>query len=117
MATSTARKPHQRYHLANGDRVPGVTTVLDVINKPALVPWGNRLGFQRINSTEFLNHVADAGTLAHSLIQHLLTGAEQDTYGYDDDQVRMAQNALASFRAWSRDKAPRDEGHGVVARL
>ncbi len=104
MAVSTARKPHQRYHLANGDRVLGVTTILDVINKPALPPWANKLGHQGINSTEFLNHVADAGTLAHLLIQSRLTGAEQDTDGYDNDQVSMAQNALASFRAWARDK-------------
>ncbi len=105
MTTSTARKPHQVYRLTDGTKVPGVTTVLDVINKPALVPWANKLGRQGVNSTEFLNHVADAGTLAHLLIQSRLTGAEQDTDGYDNDQVSMAQNALASFGAWATDKA------------
>ena len=48
MTTSTVTrkaKAPQHYHLSNGDRIPGVTTILAVINKPALVPWANGLGF------------------------------------------------------------------------
>ncbi|MCH7577243.1 MAG: hypothetical protein IH822_05560 [Chloroflexi bacterium] len=105
MAVRTARKPHQRYYARDGTLLPGVTTILSVINKPALPVWANKLGFQRINSTEFLIHVADAGTLSHHLIEARLTGAEQDASGYDDDQVSMAQNALSSFGAWAEGKS------------
>ena len=100
----TVRVYRQVYRLADGTRVPGVTTILYTINKPALPAWANKLGRQGINSTEFLDHVADAGTLSHALIEAQLTGSAADTSGYDDDQVRMAQNALASFRAWAGDK-------------
>ncbi len=105
MVTSTVTKPHQRYHLANGDRIPGVTTILDIINKPALVPWGNKLGFQGINSTERLNYLADAGTLAHALIAQRLGGDVADYAGYAPDQVCMAERALSGFYAWSEGKA------------
>ncbi len=105
MATSTARMPHQRYHLANGDRVPGVTTILDVIAKPALERWNNKQGLQGIDTSEYLPYVAGAGTLAHSLIERQLTGREQDTIGYGQEQVGMAENALASFNVWAQGKS------------
>ena len=105
MAVSTATKPHQVYRLSDSTKVPGVTSILSTIAKPALYRWNNSLGLRGIDTSEYLNHVADAGTLAHSMIQSQLTGAEQDTSGYTQDQIRMAENALASFRAWARGKS------------
>ena len=32
---------HTVYKTADGIRVPGVTTVLGVLNKPALIKWAN----------------------------------------------------------------------------
>ncbi len=105
MAVSTAaRKPHQVYHLVNGDRVPGVTTILSVINKPALYRWNNRLGLRGIDSQEHLTYLADAGSLAHELIAHRLGGPAPEAIGYSDDQINMAQNAVSSFDAWARGK-------------
>ena len=37
-------RAHITYKLADGTAVPGVTTVLSVLNKPALVKWANNLG-------------------------------------------------------------------------
>ncbi len=105
MAVSTARKPHQRYHLANGDRVPGVTTILDVINKPALPVWANRLGFNRVNATDHLDFLASAGTLAHHMIEHRLIGGALDIAGYTQDQTALAERALSGFLAWAEGKA------------
>ena len=48
-------KAHTAYKTAGGQRVPGVTTVLGVINKPALVPWANQLGLQGINSSTYVD--------------------------------------------------------------
>ena len=36
-------RPKQGYHNDAGHRVPGVTTVLGVLNKPALVGWAGKL--------------------------------------------------------------------------
>ena len=67
-------KAHTIYKLANGKRVPGVTTVLGIINKPALVKWANNLGLQGIDSTTYVDGTAKIGTLAHEMIQEYLGG-------------------------------------------
>ena len=108
MATSSVArkaKPHQRYYLKNGNLVPGVTTVLSVINKPALVPWANRLGLEGIKSSEYVDELADIGTLAHHLIQCHLTARAPDISDYTPQQVSLAENAVSSFQAWARGKA------------
>ncbi len=108
MATSpVARKarPHQRYNARDGTLLPGVTTVLSVINKPALVPWANRLGLEGIKSSEYVDELAAIGTLAHHLIECHLTAGSPDISGYTPDQVSLAENAVASFHAWARGKA------------
>ena len=40
-------KTHQRYYDKAGTMLPGVTTILGVLNKPALVPWANKLRARR----------------------------------------------------------------------
>ncbi len=103
MVTSTARK--QRYYARDGTLLPGVTSVLSVISKPALPVWANRLGFNRVNSTEHLRYLADAGTLAHSLIAQQLGGPAADYAGLSPDQITMAERALSGFYSWSEGKS------------
>jgi hypothetical protein len=38
----TTKKPRRQYRDSDGRRLPGVTTVLGVLDKPALVPWAAR---------------------------------------------------------------------------
>ena len=98
--------PTRPYHLANDDRVPGVTTVLGLLAKPALVPWANGLGFDGINSTVYVDNLAGAGTLAHCLIQtHLTGGGTADYFGYTLEQIALAESALASFCSWEAGKS------------
>ena len=105
MTTSTARKPHQRYYLRSGDRVVGVTTVLDTISKPALYRWNNSLGLRGIDSIEHLDYLAGAGTLSHVMIGEQLGGPVADYAGYTPDQVSMAECALSGFHAWAEGKS------------
>ena len=39
---TTTKKPRRQYRDSDGKRLPGVTTVLGVLDKPALVPWAAR---------------------------------------------------------------------------
>jgi hypothetical protein len=104
MTTTTRKaKPHQRYYLGE-QLVPGVTTILGVLNKPALVPWANRLGLEGIKTTEYVDHLADIGTLAHRMIQCHLTGEELDLSDYTPNQVSAAENAVLSFFEWEKGK-------------
>jgi len=95
-------KAHRRYRLADGTPVPGVTTVLGVINKPALVKWANNLGLQGIDSSAYVDETARVGTLGHEMIQEYLGGPAWDRGAWDAGQVDLAENAVLSFFEWER---------------
>jgi len=95
-------KAHIRYELPNGIKVPGVTTVLGILNKPALVIWANRLGLQGIDSSKYRDEMADIGTLAHQMIVDYFKGEETDTSEYSKPQIELAENCLLSFWEWEK---------------
>ena len=95
-------KAHQRYRTADGSIVPGVTTILGVINKPALVKWANNLGLQGIDSTAYVDETARVGTLAHQMSQEYLGGPKWDREAYTATQIDLAENAVISFYEWER---------------
>lgn len=96
-------KAHTIYKLDSGVRVPGVTTVLGILNKPALVKWANNLGLQGIDSNKYVDNLADVGTLAHKMILNYFNRVDTDTADYSPNQVELAENCLMSFWAWERE--------------
>ena len=100
IAAKIKARTHTVYKTADGKRVPGVTTILGVINKPALVKWANNLGLQGIDSSAYVDETARVGTLAHEMIQEYLGGPEWDREAYDAGQVDLAENAVISFFEW-----------------
>ena len=94
-------KAHTIYKV-NGKRVPGVTTVLSVLNKPALVKWANNLGLQGIDSSKYRDEMAEIGTLAHLMILNYFKGIETDTSDYSKTQIDLAENCLLSFWEWEK---------------
>lgn len=97
-------KAHVRYQLADGTRVPGVTTVLNVIAKPALISWANRMGLDGINTAKHVDELADIGTLAHAMIAHHLGGPPPDLDDYSKNQIDRAENSVLSFHEWAKGK-------------
>lgn len=95
-------RAHITYKLQDGMAVPGVTTILSVLNKPALVPWANKLGLQGIDSTKYVDEKAAIGTLAHRMIADYLQGNETDTSEYSKVQIDQAENAVLSFFEWEK---------------
>lgn len=108
-AIAKRAKAHQRYKTKDGSIVPGVTTILGVINKPALVKWANKLGLQGIDSTAYVDETARVGTLAHEMIQEYLGGPKWDREAYTPEQVSLAENAVLSFYEWEKQT-----GHVMV---
>jgi len=103
MATKTTfkrAKAHQRYRLADGTIVPGVTTIVGLLNKPHLVAWANKMGLQGIDTTAYTAAAAGAGTCAHEMIQAMVGGPEVDLSKYTGEEIEAAQNAAEKFRAW-----------------
>ncbi len=95
-------KSHTVYKLSDGTRVPGVTTFLQVLNKPALVKWANNLGLQGIDSNKYVDNLADVGTLAHTMIMAYLKGEEVDTSEYSQTQIDLAENSFISYLEWAK---------------
>jgi len=101
MATKKV-KAHQRYRNKDNKIVPGVTTILGVLNKPALVKWANNLGLQGIDSTKYRDEKADIGTLAHAMIQAHCSNTMLDVSEYSKQNIDKAENALISFYNWEK---------------
>ena len=99
MSKTTA---HTRYINNQGDRVVGVTTVLNVLDKPALVAWANRLGLQGIDSTKYRDKMADIGTITHLRILHHLNGTEPDLSEYSQADIAASDNCMCSFYEWEK---------------
>ena len=101
-------KAHQRYRLKptkdwpKGRIVPGVTTVVGILDKPALINWAWKLGTQGVDWRKFRDDKADIGTLAHALIVGELTRQDVDTTEYSEQQIKAAENACLSFYEWQK---------------
>lgn len=97
-------KAHQRYRV-NGSPVPGVTTVLGVIAKPALINWAWEQGMLGNDFRKVRDTSAEIGTLAHSLIADELRGVTEtpmDTF--TTEQVVFAEHCLTAWRSWREGK-------------
>jgi hypothetical protein len=102
---SAAKKarPHTIYKTKSGKRVPGVTTITGVMDKPALVYWANNLGIEGIKVRDYVDALADAGTLAHAMVQWHLQGVEpnQDILNqYSKDTIDLAETSAIKFFYW-----------------
>lgn len=96
-------KAHTQYVNNNGDKIVGVTTVLNsVLAKPYLVVWANKLGLQGIDSTRFTDKMAQIGTIAHLLVMHHLKGTTPDLSEYSQADINTAQNCMKSFYEWEK---------------
>lgn len=96
----TAGTPHTRYRLDDGTLVPGVTTVLQVLAKPGLVPWANALGLKGIDTRTYVDGLARIGTLAHGLIEQHMGGPAVDPAQWTAEEMDRAENALLHYFDW-----------------
>jgi hypothetical protein len=99
-------KAHVRYKLADGTRVPGVTTITGELgwNTRVLINWANRIGLEGIEASKYTDDKADIGTLAHLMITNKLQGIKTSTDDYSKNQIKAAKNSVKSFEAWTKGK-------------
>jgi hypothetical protein len=98
----THTRAHTRYYTSNKKLVPGATTVLALLAKPALIKWANNLGLQGIDSSKYVDATAQIGTCAHLLVQCHLSGEEPDLSAFSPDTISQAENSLISFYEWEK---------------
>lgn len=69
---------HQRYRNKAGAIVPGVTTVIGLLAKPALVGWAWKLGMQGEDMNKVRDMAADIGTATHYMAECMFKGQVPD---------------------------------------
>ena len=97
-------KAHIRYKLQDGTRVPGVTTLTGILDKPALKYWANKIGLEGIEIRKYVDDKADIGTLAHYMVLCDFKGKTPDTLDYSKNQIEQAETCLIKFWDWKSGK-------------
>lgn len=93
-------KTHTVYKCADGKRVPGVTTITGVLDKPALVPWANKLGLEGIKVREYVDDLATIGKLAHYMVESHILKKEPDLADYSKNQISSAETSTLKYLDW-----------------
>lgn len=96
--------PTQPYKNAAGKRIPSVTTVISRFKESgALIHWAWDLGKQGVDYRQVRDDAADAGTLAHAMVEATIRGTdfpmEKD---HDAEKWRKATNAFEAFQEWQQ---------------
>jgi len=96
----TDAKVHTIYKLANGQRVPSVTTYLGILAKPALIHWAWNLGVQGLDYRKVKDDASDIGTLVHYLILCDLKQKEPSLEDYTQNQISAAATPMCKYEQW-----------------
>lgn len=91
---------HTVYKNAAGKRVPGVTTVLGILNKPALLKWAWQQGRDGKELDRTREIAADIGTVAHALCEAHLRGMELERGNIAPDVIGKAETSFLRFLDW-----------------
>lgn len=94
---SKAKRP---YKLADGTAVPGITTVLSVLNKPALLEWAWKLGMEGLDYKKVRDNAADVGQIAHFMVECWLKGDEADLSQFSAEDRLKADGCFVKFKDW-----------------
>ncbi len=90
------------YYAADGERVPSVTTVLSRFKDAGpLMWWAWNEGMHDRDYRETRDKAADAGTLAHRMVEGWIHGQTPALDGVDKEVERKAVRAFGAFIDWS----------------
>jgi hypothetical protein len=98
--------PRRDYKNAQGEKLQGVTTHINVLAKPALVGWAFKQGqaYERgeIGGLyESRDKAGDAGTLSHEMVECYLKGQETPPLdGIAPDVLDKAEGCYQAFIGW-----------------
>lgn len=102
-------RAHQVYKNAAGKRVPGVTTVLGILEKPGLLKWAWRMGQDGKDIEKVRDEAAAVGTVAHARVEAWLRGLDFDFEGVTLERAKQSGYAFDGFVEWWNR-----EGYAVV---
>ena len=85
------------YMNRNCREVPGVTTIIQMLNKPELVGWANNLGFMGIRVYSYLDERAAIGTDFHQMVEDYMNGKP-----VGGEHYKEAIEMFKRFQIWAR---------------
>jgi len=89
--------PANIYKLKDGTIVPGVTTIINQLDKPALVQWAWKLGKEGKDWKTERDSASDIGTKVHGLIMMWLQNADIDDANMTDIESKCLQKFVDYF--------------------
>lgn len=95
-------KPYQGYTNAAGKKIPGTTTIIGRFKESGgLLQWAFKQGQSGATTLyEERDKAAEAGTIAHDMIEAAILGKPQPVENAADDILKKAQNAFEQFLEW-----------------
>lgn len=96
-------KSHTKYFAADGTRLVGVTTLVNVMDKSHwLLPWAIRLTQAGLDPLHYRDEKARVGTLAHALSLVEFGGENPDLTDYSQKEIDQAENSFLKFLTWKK---------------
>ena len=95
-------KTHQAYKKTDGTRVAGVTTILGMLAKPALIHWAWNLGCKGEDYRKVRDKAASIGTIGHYLIECHLKKVEPELDNYSKSDIDKAETAFLAYLDFER---------------
>jgi len=113
MAKASPTAAHQRYRNKNGAIVPGVTTVIGLLAKPALVPWAWKLGMQGEDMNKVRDMAAEIGTATHYMAECRLKNEQPDFQHTTPFVKEQAMSLMPAFDKYMADNPAKTLGSEV----
>lgn len=94
---------HTVYYNSDGMEVPSVTTILKILNKPALTNWANYLGFKNTKVEDVLQATSYVGTQVHKLIEDRLNNIHRFSLKNENELDAQIITGYKNFLLWYRE--------------
>ena len=103
--------PTIQYKNSKDERIPGVTTIIGQNlgwNKQQLMWWANQMGLDGKNHREVAQEAADAGTIAHEMIEYDIKGKDwfvdqtSDFLKKYKEIIDKAETCYINFLDWKK---------------
>ena len=72
------------YTCENGDKVPSVTSILQILGSHEIIKWANYLGFKHIDYEKELAKTSEFGTIIHNCIENIVNPSSAKILKFKD---------------------------------
>jgi hypothetical protein len=89
-------------YFIDGVRIPSVTTILSRFkDSGGLIHWAWKLGIEGRDYRKVRDQAADAGTIAHEMVDSFIHNRDFDPSKYDSVLIEIAKPAYSAFLEWA----------------